>query len=246
MRWLQVKAGNKKGWCACSACAAGRGQTNVAQEIGGVAAWPPDATGPASGVDHRCARTQCRELKAQKIRREKQIAKAESFRPRPGRAQVRRQGGLAAAEDQVLADPRGGAPMNARQMRTMAAGPWHRLDGKRGGHRPGRVAPRHRGPKQDKEQTEAASARKGTRPGCGDECAGPNRAQEEGESTSARVLSAVREISVEEEIEIGRQISGNLFGRCTLVADTSCRPTSTGWALDRNRKEGLGSEVTLG
>jgi len=34
-----------------------------------------------------------------------------------------------------------------------------------------------------------------------------------------KVLSAVRQISVEEEIEIGRQISGNLLGAAPLVAD---------------------------
>jgi len=36
-----------------------------------------------------------------------------------------------------------------------------------------------------------------------------------------KVLSAVRELSVEEEIEIGRQISGNLLGAAALVSDNA-------------------------
>jgi len=106
--WLQVKAGNKKGWVRLLSVRRGQGgQTNVAQEIGGVATG---RTGTGQVVSTTGVRgLSAEELKAAKFD-EKQIAKAESFSASPEDARkFAGQGGLATQKIKFLPDPRGGA-----------------------------------------------------------------------------------------------------------------------------------------
>jgi len=75
------------------------------------------------------------------------------------------------------------------------------------------------GPKQDKEQTERPAPEKDAAKDAGMNAPAPTEPKKKEKFDIGKVLSAVREISVEEEIEIGRQISGNLLGAAPLVAD---------------------------
>ena len=109
--WLQVKAGSKKGWVRLLSVRRGQGgQTNVAQEVGGVAGVATGRTGTGQVVSTTGVRgLSAEELKAAKFD-EKQIAKAESLAASPEDARkFAGQGGLAAQTIKALPEPRGGA-----------------------------------------------------------------------------------------------------------------------------------------
>jgi len=109
--WLQVKAGGKKGWVRLLSVRRGQaGQTNVAQEVGGVAGVATGRTGTGQVVSTTGVRgLDAEELKAAKFD-EKQIARAESLAASSEDARkFAGQGGLAAQQIKSLPDPRGGA-----------------------------------------------------------------------------------------------------------------------------------------
>jgi len=109
--WLQVKAGGKKGWVRLLSVRRGQGtQTNVAQEVGGVAGVATGRTGTGQVVSTTGVRgLDAEELKAAKFD-EKQIARAESLAASSQDARkFAGQGGLAAQQIKSLPDPRGGA-----------------------------------------------------------------------------------------------------------------------------------------
>ncbi len=77
------------------------------------------------------------------------------------------------------------------------------------------------GPKRNKDQKEQPASESAPAPQTRATEPTPAKAEpkKKDKFDLGKVLSAVREISVEEEMEIGRQISGNLLGAAPLVAD---------------------------